>query len=574
MSTKTMKQRIALVAVSALTAGFLSVVSTPAANAALTTANAANGTLIITSGTVCSVTNDSGSALAAGDTRVSSAAGINVVAPIGAIINVSVDSLDSVEIQGPLIPSGYDVDGGTDGAMSLSINSKGRLVVDDSIGTADDEFQVTTSAIGTATLVVAADGTGTSTPTDVTTNSVDITVVASCASDVYTASKSFVYVKGSTAADAVVASSNVDVSTSASAGSSLFINITGKNTYGTALAVGTYAVSATNGALVNIGQAETTAPAKGTVSVITGTPDGIDIVRIDPASALVTSTTVVTITHNGTPVATKSLTFYGEAASIEVVATSAGALSTGVTADTATGFLMYQYKDTAGNVVPGASASLDATTQTTTIPSVTAEKAPSASAAAVTGNLLTAIETAIDTVTYGVMSFGCGTTSGSSTVTIKHTNAISGATITKPAALTCAGGIDTYTVSLDKASYAVGEVATITITAKDSTGKPVHGAAAMGGAGLVSVGGGSLTVASAAADVFTAGVRTYKAQMTTAGTFNTVVSIAGGTTKSATAKYTVTDGGVSNADVLKSIVALIASINKQIQALQKLILKK
>jgi tRNA U34 5-carboxymethylaminomethyl modifying enzyme MnmG/GidA len=32
--------------------------------------------------------------------------------------------------------------------------------------------------------------------------------------------------------------------------------------------------------------------------------------------------------------------------------------------------------------------------------------------------------------------------------------------------------------------------------------------------------------------------------------------------------------GVSNAEVLKSIVALIASINKQIQALQKLILQR
>jgi hypothetical protein len=32
--------------------------------------------------------------------------------------------------------------------------------------------------------------------------------------------------------------------------------------------------------------------------------------------------------------------------------------------------------------------------------------------------------------------------------------------------------------------------------------------------------------------------------------------------------------GVTNADVLKSIVSLIASINKQIQALQKLILKR
>jgi hypothetical protein len=40
--------------------------------------------------------------------------------------------------------------------------------------------------------------------------------------------------------------------------------------------------------------------------------------------------------------------------------------------------------------------------------------------------------------------------------------------------------------------------------------------------------------------------------------------------------YSVKAGtaSVSNADVLKSIVALIASINKQIQALQKLILKR
>jgi hypothetical protein len=39
-------------------------------------------------------------------------------------------------------------------------------------------------------------------------------------------------------------------------------------------------------------------------------------------------------------------------------------------------------------------------------------------------------------------------------------------------------------------------------------------------------------------------------------------------------KIAATTATVSNADVLKSIVALIASINKQIQALQKLILKR
>jgi len=43
-----------------------------------------------------------------------------------------------------------------------------------------------------------------------------------------------------------------------------------------------------------------------------------------------------------------------------------------------------------------------------------------------------------------------------------------------------------------------------------------------------------------------------------------------------TVAYKVASGttAVSNADVLKSIVSLIATINKQIQALQKLILKR
>jgi hypothetical protein len=65
----------------------------------------------------------------------------------------------------------------------------------------------------------------------------------------------------------------------------------------------------------------------------------------------------------------------------------------------------------------------------------------------------------------------------------------------------------------------------------------------------------------------------------TEGSYQSIVDFAlSGTTGSVqTAAYKVsTTGtpGVTNADVLKSIVALIASINKQIQALQKLILKR
>jgi hypothetical protein len=50
----------------------------------------------------------------------------------------------------------------------------------------------------------------------------------------------------------------------------------------------------------------------------------------------------------------------------------------------------------------------------------------------------------------------------------------------------------------------------------------------------------------------------------------------GGSQGKITVPYSIKSSSsvVSNAEVLKSIVALIASINKQIQALQKLILKR
>jgi hypothetical protein len=67
-----------------------------------------------------------------------------------------------------------------------------------------------------------------------------------------------------------------------------------------------------------------------------------------------------------------------------------------------------------------------------------------------------------------------------------------------------------------------------------------------------------------------------------AGKFKVVISLptantAGGAlgTSNFSVPYEISGGtAVSNADVLKSIIALMAPINKQIQALQKLILKR
>ncbi|NBQ98815.1 MAG: hypothetical protein EBU12_11495, partial [Microbacteriaceae bacterium] len=142
MSTKTIRKRIALVAVSALTAGVLSVVAAPVANAALAGA-AANGTIVIATGSsVCSATNDAGTALAAGNTRTSSADGFNIVMPIGARLIVTLDSADLVEITGPLAASEFNVDG-AGSTLVQTINAKGRVVITDPDTAAeglDDEF--------------------------------------------------------------------------------------------------------------------------------------------------------------------------------------------------------------------------------------------------------------------------------------------------------------------------------------------------------------------------------------------------------------------------------------------------
>jgi hypothetical protein len=109
----------------------------------------------------------------------------------------------------------------------------------------------------------------------------------------------------------------------------------------------------------------------------------------------------------------------------------------------------------------------------------------------------------------------------------------------------------------------------------------------VGSAGAITVTAPMLTVVSATDSATTRpnkadGTRQYtftvgKATGITAGSYVSIIeyaSLVAGTKQ--TPSYAVTTGAdtTTNADVLKSIVALIASINKQIQALQKLILQR
>ena len=133
---------------------------------------------------------------------------------------------------------------------------------------------------------------------------------------------------------------------------------------------------------------------------------------------------------------------------------------------------------------------------------------------------------------------------------------------------------------MDKASYAPGEIATLTVSAKGAYGTAVHTLAQVGAAAAAGFGGMEFVTAPTTTDYFNSGIgtRTYTLKVgTTEGAFvGTFKMTATTDTAAKTVQYKIasTSTAVSNADVLKAIVSLIASINKQIAALQKALLKK
>jgi hypothetical protein len=137
--------------------------------------------------------------------------------------------------------------------------------------------------------------------------------------------------------------------------------------------------------------------------------------------------------------------------------------------------------------------------------------------------------------------------------------------------------LNSFAISWDKAVYAPGDLATLTITGKDSLGttiadgQPLTGLELSVASGLTAVG-----TACTATSTFSGGKVTCKYSAgNTAGAYSYSIDMTTATAQAASVgAVQVKTTAVSNEDVLKSIVALIASINKQIQALQKLILKR
>ena len=271
-----------------------------------------------------------------------------------------------------------------------------------------------------------------------------------------------------------------------------------------------------------------------------------------------------------------TVTFLGEVASMVVTPRRVGSLG-----GTSTDAFRVAYADNAGNSLVGLGTSATAVVGSTTNEFVTG---------AAIGTQGTSTDAAKGSITCG-SGASAYLGGGSASLQLQHVNPASG-TIVKsnvfPAS--CQGNAYTFTAGWDKASYTPGSVATLTLTFKDRDGDLANGYDTVAASNLITITGGPSTTAvtiPATTDkpdggTGLQGIKTYQfAVGTTEGDFVAVVTAADISSRNssqanATAAYSVKSAtsSVSNADVLKSIVALIASINKQIQALQKLILKR
>jgi len=624
MSKSTLRKRIALTATTALFAGMLSVASAPVASAQTSHTNAGGTTMVATNGTtdasmMTSVVASTGTGSVIPSTTAATDATqkglLNKDSSSGTAQTATILAGGSVAFYGMVTTaSAFTATGGTFSNAALPVTT-GETVVYNSSNTA---VLITFAGAPSAATLVATNWTAPTTvgtytvslSTGYVTNSsgvlvqptittlpstlsgnILVTVVAASAGGTWSASRTACSVQtagGSTAYTSSLAAA--DTTTVFTDGDSAYIAYDLNDAYTQDLPTGNITVTATNGGLVNVASA--TSLVAGTSSTAILSSDGtLDNVRVSQATAGVPLTTTVTISYNGTTVCTKTITIRGEVAKLTIGNIGSQALSAASTANGSQ--WMYQKTgiytpgqftvvatDSAGNVVstPSALGSYSAASGTgTQVPTVTV-------------NTRSTSNDATSPLAYNFGGFGCGASAGVANVSIKFTATATGkVTTSSPFAARCADTATSYSVSLDKAAYSQGEIAKATVQFLDSKGNKANNTVAIGANSWVlpymtavdstittTTGASSTSVTNEDGSV----VYTFTVGTTTAavsGTYTGVVSFtAPALGVNATPTYKLSTGGdtTTNADVLKSIVALIASINKQIQALQKLILKR
>ena len=477
-------------------------------------------------------------------------AGVNAVVVLTTSDTLAATADDNVtlEIAGPATFTDYTAAGSNPTGATLT--SLGKLFTFSA---------TTTSAVTLPTNVkLTVNGAGTVTVTQKkkvgsTTSTIDIKTIyaaTTAKTNVLSVSDSYVRVQDTSTAGTLASSVDVAGSTTVVDGGTGYINIRAMDAYAAALSTsGVIVASATNGAVL----AFDGSPSVQISSVAKTGVGGVLYVIQGTANTNKPVATTVTISFNGTTLATKSITFTGRAASISVTGVDI-ALSNGAR----TGTYDFVVKDAAGNQLAGVTPTADTTKYTSQVTAVSVGGASSA----------TAVQTG---------GWTCAATSGSSIVRIKHVLSDLSEIYSNEFIAACGLGVNKYTASLDKNSYVPGEIATLTVSATDINGAKVADTSTIGSGVAISGGGLTAIAAPTSADTFAQGAKTYKFTVGNVnGSYNMIVDLPAyvATDAAKTVSYKIADGAISNAEVLNGIVALIASITKQIEQLQLMLAPK
>jgi hypothetical protein len=582
MSTKTITKRVALATVVALGAGVLSLVSVTSANAASIT-TAANQLLsggilietntVITSGGVSTVPSTG-----LLSTSVTTAGAGTGSPDVMAATVLTTGTLNFQAGSGAGQFGGYyTVSAGgyfTNDTETLA-NIGGSQLTDSSTAIAGRSRSISVAFNGAAGSTVTINGYDTSAKANLNSTLV-VTLAGSSVAGTASATKSNIYWSGTPTNSQKITS---DLSTGSATTTSLplYLQVALNDAYGSGLisTSGALTVTATTGANVSIGAAATANSTSGTYSTAVSNAAPADlVVKVTEATSGAGWAGTVTVTYNGVVLATKSGTISGLPA--KIVLTPLVVAQKNATVDTA---ISYQVYDAAGNAVALASSAVvfNASDNTAAVTSTGAGTYPNSNS----------------TTAAGTLSVVGGTTPGVANVSVKTTLSNGTVVVSNAVPVTVGGTAASYTVTLDKTKYAPGDIATLKVKFLDSKGNAASSASSIYTAtastwnasfstpqltlvGSTPVGTTAGTYGSAtnvAPDA--SGTLSYKFTVgSTGGAFNAIIdfpTVDGVAGSAQTVAYAVSDGSTSLNDVLKGIVALIASINKQIAALAKLV---
>jgi len=436
---------------------------------------------------------------------------------------------------------------------------------------------VPTGAVGTTFTIsayVSTDCTGAS--ADGTLKEV-VTVTIASSSNAGTASPGNSTVSWSTGSDS--ATSDAADKDSALRNGSLYLYVVAKDVYKAPITTpGALTAEVSSGAVVAMKSDGTKPTTNGTyTTAVTAAAPNAVYVRINEKTAGTGWAGTVKISYNGVVLATKSGKITGDVSkittSLHKVADKKA--SPANSADV----IRYQAYDSAGNIVA------------LTSPDTALLKDSSSNPAVVSAVLADSTANNVDG-TKGKVGVTCSD-KGSSDVVLYYVNEAGTIVKSNSTKVLCGGDAYTYTASFDKSTYKQGDIAKLTIKFLDSKGNAANSVTSVSDATtadqvitapqMVRVTDASgyskdLTTDETGAVVYTFTVGTDSGIV--AGTYNAVVSFptvnTNGAGENQSVAYTVTSSGtsISNAEVLAAIVKLIASINKQITALQKLLTKK